>query len=76
MSRQAVAESYPAVPDGFSLMREYDPDTGLNYFRVKFTAQMEQVITDELMASLNFTSEQLWGTVARELESAIMRRFR
>ena len=76
MTRQAVGEHYPAVPDGFSLLREYDPETGLSHFRVKFTATLEQTITDEMLGYINLTSEEIWGTVVRELESSIARRFR
>lgn len=76
MTRVAVSENYPVVPEGFSLMWEYDPDAGLSFFRVKFTAQIEQVVTDELLATSSLTPELLCGTAVRELESSIARRFR
>lgn len=76
MSFQSVEERYPTAPEGFWLLREYDPGTGLNAFRVDFTARLTQVITDEMLASIDLTSEELWGTVIRELESSLKRRFR
>lgn len=75
MTRQAISEIYPTAPDGFSLLREYDPETGLNHFRVKFVATLEQTITDEMMGYINLATEEIWGTVIRELESSLGRRF-
>lgn len=76
MSRQPADARYPAeIPEGFSLLREYDPELGLNFFRVKFTATLEQALTDELLARLSIPEDDVWDTVMREINSNLRRRF-
>lgn len=75
MTRQASSVPYPSAPDGFSLLAEYDPETGLNHYRVKFTAVIEQTITDELLAMSGLKPEQIWMSAVNELTSNIKRSF-